>query len=185
MNHYKSWSDVRKRLDSLLCEKLKDRVDYFLTHYNKVHDAYGRAAIRLDGKDIVCFSWINMYIQEEDLSEQIKNKGYWDYNDPELVAKWAQEGTYCEGDFLEAALDFLNLPIDEALNNESYLIRLFAIMDRRVGKRTLKRIVDEKVYLEYPKWIRQFYELRLSAEGLIHNNLEKKICKEIHLEEEL
>ena len=86
---------------------------------------------------------------------------------------------------MDAALIFLNLPIDEALNHESYLIRLFAILDRRVGKRTLKRIVDEKVYLEYPKWIRQFYEVRLSAEGLVHNNLEEKICKEIHLEDRL
>lgn len=35
-------------------------------------------------------------------------------------------------------------------------------MDRRVGKRTLTCIADEAEYREYPGWVRQFYELRLS-----------------------
>lgn len=164
MNHYKSWSGLRQQLKGFLCEPLKDRIDYFLTYYHKVHDSYGRASVRLDGKNMICFSWINMYRQEWDVDRQYKEKGYWDYDDPELKEKWDSEGNYCESDFLAAALEFLNLPISEALIHENYLIRLFAILDRRVGKRTLKRIADAKEYLEYPEWVRQFYELRLGYE---------------------
>ena len=158
--------------------ELKNKVDYFLTYYTKVHDSYGRASVRIDGKDVVCFSWINMYRQEADVSDQLKEKGYWDYKDPELVDKWNLEGNYCESDFLDAALQFLNLPIEKALSSESYLIKLFAILDRRVGKRTLKRIADGKEYLNYPEWIRQFYELRLSTGGFDHAYEEEKYDSE-------
>ena len=49
-----SWSGVRKRLErDLLCEKLRGRVQYFLTHYHGAPDNYGRFAVRLDGKEIL------------------------------------------------------------------------------------------------------------------------------------
>ncbi len=44
--HYKSWSEIKKRAEGLLCESLKGRVSYFFTYYHEVHNAYGRAAIR-------------------------------------------------------------------------------------------------------------------------------------------
>lgn len=52
MNHYKSWVGLNKRLTQQLCEPLKNRITYFLTRYHKVHNSYGRASIRLDGKEL-------------------------------------------------------------------------------------------------------------------------------------
>ena len=68
MDHYKSWSGLNKWLCECLCEELKDRITYFLTRYHKVHDSYGRAAILLDGKELVCFSWIEQYRQEQQVA---------------------------------------------------------------------------------------------------------------------
>ena len=48
--------------------------------------------------------------------------------------------------------------------NENYLIRVFAIMDRRVGKRTLEKIRNVDLYKEYPEWVQQFYRLRLEKD---------------------
>ena len=56
MDHYKSWSGLNKWLNECLCDELRGRVTYFLTRYHKVHDSYGRAAILLDGKELVRFS---------------------------------------------------------------------------------------------------------------------------------
>ena len=67
MKHYKSWAGLNKQLSQLLCAELKGRISYFLTRYHDVHNAYGRAAIRLDGRELVCFSWIEMYQQEADV----------------------------------------------------------------------------------------------------------------------
>ena len=64
MDHYKSWAGLNKWLKDCLCDDLKDRITYFMTRYHKVHDSYGRAAILLDGREVVCFSWIEMIRKE-------------------------------------------------------------------------------------------------------------------------
>jgi hypothetical protein len=159
---------LKKRLEELLCEPLKGRIAYFLTYYHKVHNSYGRAAIRVDDKDAVCFSWIDMYYQRRDM-----DKTY--IADPSLSWKeaaeanrenWDKNGTYCESDFINAVQEFRQMKIDDALNAENYIIKVLAILDRRVGRRTLQKIADSNEYAEYPDWARQFYNLRLKAEGL-------------------
>lgn len=164
MDHYKSWAGLKKQLSEALCDALKNRVTYFLTRYHDVHNSYGRAAILLDGKELVCFSWIEMYYQERDITPLYDETPGLPYE--ELVEKmkptWDANCTYCEMDFLEAVLKFRSMPIQEALESENYIIKVLAIMDRRVGKRTLSKILDDEAYKDYPAWVRQFYELRLS-----------------------
>ena len=158
---YKSWNGLNKQLSNLLCEKLKSRISYFLTRYHKVHNSYGRAAIRLDNKELVCFSWIEIYRQESDINKIWKETGIWDYENPKLKNKWDTDGTYHDMDFLSAATSFLKMPIEEALENENNIIRIFAILDRRIGKRTLKKIEEKGEYRKLPDWVRQFYDLRM------------------------
>lgn len=163
MDHYKSWAGLNKWLSDCLCEELKDRITYFLTRYHKVHDSYGRAAILLDGKELVCFSWIEEYRREQAVSEKYaedSSKGYLALYD-ELKPAWDVNCTYCEWDFLKAVLDFRNLSIQDALHSEDYIIKILAILDKRVGRRTLQKIAQAEEYKQYPHWTRQFYELRL------------------------
>lgn len=162
MNHYKSWSALNNQLSDLLCDELKNRVTYFLTRYHKVHNSYGRAAIRVDNKELVCFSWIEMYHQDYDAEEVWKETGVWDYHNPELKKKWDADAVYSDMDFLSAAALYLNMPIQEALFSDNYIIRIFAVLDRRIGKRTLQKIREKKEYDSLPAWVRQFYELRVA-----------------------
>lgn len=164
MNHYKSWGYLNKQLADLLCDELKERVSYFLTRYHKVHNSYGRAAICLDQKEQVCFSWIEMYHQESDLHKVWEETGIWDNNDLQLKKKWDENATYYDMDFLSAATSFLQMPIKEALNSDNYIVRVFAILDRRIGKRTLRKIKEDGAYQSYPFWVKQFYDLRLKTE---------------------
>ena len=163
MNHYKSWSGLKKQLNECLCDPLKNRVSYFLTRYHEVHNSYGRASIKLDGKELVVFSWINMYKQESDTHERWKETGVYDSDALELKNKWEKEGTLSEWDFLQAATDFLQMPIADALTCDNCLIRIFAILDRRVGSRTIKQIQDSEIYKTYPEWVQQFYTLRFEC----------------------
>lgn len=73
---------------------------------------------------------------------------------------------YSETDFLRAALEFRSLSIQDALRSENGVVRILAILDRRVGKRTLARLRAEGAYDACPEWVRQFYRLRLSCCGL-------------------
>lgn len=165
MARYKSWSGLRKQLTDMLCEELHGRIDYFLTYYREVHNSYGRAAILLDGRELCAFSWRDMYTQEHDTDELWRETGVWDSSAPELKEKWDRGCVYCEKDFTRAATEYLSMPIAEALGSSDMIIRCLAITDRRVGKRTLKRIADSGEYLTLPDWVRQFYELRLNIKN--------------------
>ena len=178
-NNYKSWGGLKKQLESLLCDALKDRISYFYTTYRKAHDNYGRASINCDKKEILTCEWTVMPEQWYDICEQYKKmpphvsaledyaaaqKRYNEAREILTKEKWMPEGTLCETDFIASASAYVNTDIAAALRSENYLFRVFAYMDRRVGKRTLIKIRDEAEKM--PEWVRKFYTVRLEAEGI-------------------
>ena len=179
---YKSWGHLRKQMNELLCTELKDKITYFYTSYHRVHNAYGRATISYNNKEIVAFSWDNNYSQVQDIKEQyakidyvpsiIRGDSYEDClnafelaRDNAAKEKWMPECILCEGDFIQSVSLYLNTDIASSLHSDNYLLRVFAYMDRRVGKRTLLKIKDE--IEELPEWVKQFYIIRCEAENLI------------------
>ena len=64
---YKSWSNLKKQMNDLLCDSLKGKITYFYTNYHEVHNAYGRATINFNKKELVAFSWVEMYEQDQDI----------------------------------------------------------------------------------------------------------------------
>ncbi len=102
-----SWSGLRRELEEdLICDSLKGRVKYFLTHYHGAPDKYGRVCVRVDGKEVVKGNPYDFYV----------------------------------------------------------LVRMLAVMDRRIGKRTLLKLVSEVE--KQPNWLAFFYKLRLDADGI-------------------
>lgn len=177
LEHYKSWSNIKKRAEDLICNSLHGRITFFFTHYHEVHNAYGRAAIRLDGKELICFSWIEMYHQEADVSNFRFNKEdstikfsssaeKLQYIYKKRKPDWDANCTYYESDFIEAVQRFFHLSIEDALSNDDYIIKILAILDRRTGKRVLKRIKESGEYLNYPNWVQTFYKLRFDVETI-------------------
>ena len=162
MNHYKSWSGLNKQLTERLCAPLQTRISYFLTRYHDVHNAYGRAAIRLDGTELVVFSWIEQYRQEAETDCLVRESGTtYEAATEQLKPKFDTNCTYSEMDFLSAALEYRDLSITDALHSENLIIRVLAILDKRAGKRTLQACVSEDAYQKLPHWVQQLYELRL------------------------
>ena len=175
LEHYKSWSHMKKRAESFICDSLRGRITYFFTNYHDVHNVYGRTAVRLDGKELVRFAWIEQYRQENDISKLLKENPKVSFASVEeeeqyiserQKAAWDANCTYCESDFLGAMQAFFHLAIEDALVSENYIVRILAIIDRRTGKRTLKRIKDRGEFSDYPDWVQIFYKLRLSVDGI-------------------
>ena len=76
-----------------------------------------------------------------------------------------RKGLFEIKDVAEAMHLYLNVySIEECLTWENPLVYLFAILDRRVGKRTLIKINREKE--NKPQWLWRFLELRLEAENI-------------------
>ncbi len=159
---YKSWSGLKKQMNDLLCDSLKGKITYFYTNYHEVHNAYGRATINYNKKELVAFSWMDMYKQDADAAEQWDEGKRVSYGEM-LKEKWMPECTLCEANFIDSLTVFLKTDIASSLQSDNYLLRAFAYMDRRVGKRTLLKIKDEVEAL--PEWVKQFYHIRCEADA--------------------
>ncbi len=114
-----------------------------------------------------------MYKQVLDVFKTWKTTGKWDYDNSAFKEKWSNDVTFSDCDFLSAATEYLQLSIKDALESENYLIKVFAIMDRRVGKRTLEKIRNANLYKEYPEWVQQFYRLRMEKDNRLRMEKDK------------
>lgn len=161
---YKSWGNLKKQMNALLCDSLKGKITYFYTSYHKVHNSYGRGSINCGGKEMAAFSWAEMYAQELEVHQLHLEGKRVSYEEMEK-GKWMQECKLCNLDFIQSITIFLKTDIAAALRSDNYLLRVFAYMDKRVGKRTLVKIKDEVETL--PEWVRRFYRLRCEAEGAV------------------
>ena len=156
-----------------ICDSLKGRIQYFATRYKKSHDQEGRVAIRLDGKEIFksCFyDWNNKRVQVRDsiVIPNMEKMNYWEYwdlihNETKNFAGFDQYGFY------EAFFAYHNIGIDSSLISPDPVVRLFAILDKRVGKRKLQNMLSE--IKSQPEWLQVFYWLRLEANGIIDRAL--------------
>ena len=91
-------------------------------------------------------------------------------DDPKAPFRLAHEGTLNDGCFdniffYEAFHEFDNQSIEKSLTSENPLVRVFALLDRRLGKRRLLAL-EESMEQELD-WVRAFYVIRMQAEGLM------------------
>ena len=161
-----SWSGIRKKLEKeYLAESLQGHIRYFATTYSKSPDHEGRAAIRYDGKEIIkgCF-WNNrskadLFPRDEKYEERMKKENAF-MDDTALKL-----GVFDQRCFYKAFAEFDNQSIEISLKSENLLVRIFAILDRRVGKRKLIQMKD--TIENEPDSFQEFYAIRMNAEGLV------------------
>lgn len=151
--HGMNWSQVRKQVRSLICDELQGRVDFHKTVYRKPGDsAFERAWITIDGVEV--FEW-----SDADLPARCDEAA-------SIARNSADEHAGCLGYSLYR---YLENSIAASLQSGNPIIRAFAMIDRRTGKRTLARI---HLAPEEHKLVRMFYDLRIrgeteGAEGMI------------------
>ncbi len=177
-----SWSGVRKKLEQdLLCPALRGRVQYFLTHYHGAPDDYGRFCVRVDGVEHVMANPYDYYVrgysreefrlkEERDIPErewtgkdmlhEAENQAVED----EVERQAMDDGVFEIWFVTRAIRQYTQSPIGESLTSDDPLVRMFAVLDRRAGKRTLAKLVSEVE--KQPEWLQFFYRLRLEAEGV-------------------
>lgn len=160
-----TWSEMRRKLEQeYLADCLRGRIQYFVTRYRESHDSIGRASIRLDDQEILQGNHFNTELPM-----------YYDHY-PTLTDEKLERGAFDEGDFYWAFQEFNNQSIEESLKSENMLVRIFAILDRRVGKRRLLQM-RETIEKE-PKHFQRFYAIRMEAEGLQEHELHQRSVKE-------
>lgn len=163
-----SWSGMRKYLEQeMLAESLRGRIRYGCTSYVGM-DGGHIFEICIDGKQFKRFSW-------ETVNSYFIDNGYTNNKNPSGTREyWAEFWTlldkypltnrteYTDEEFCEALEKYRNQDIQDSLSSNNPLIRMFSILDRRVGKRTLAKL---KIELDnQPQWLRQIYLLRVDAD---------------------
>jgi hypothetical protein len=116
--------------------------------------------------------YLQISINQEDI-ERVKNETGGKVPEDRLVviAKTRRISVYskemmdaqavlCKSDFYTAANAFLSTSIDESLESKDILANIFAIIDRRVGKKRLQNM-RETMKMKHPI-VQYFYELRCS-----------------------
>lgn len=161
----KKWSYIRNKLEKeYLAESLRGHIRYYVTTYSHSPDHEGRAAICLDGREILKGNYYNQWNKAEFYPHDEKYESRMKKEHPFMDEVAMNLGLFDQRSFYQAFQEFHNQSIDESLTSENLLIKIFALLDRRVGKRRLIKMKSEM--LKEAKVIQFFYSIRIKAERL-------------------
>lgn len=160
-----TWSGIRKKLESeYLAKSLQGHIQYYATTYSRSHDHEGRAAIRYDGKEIIkgCY-WYNwtkagQFPKDEKYERRMREENAF-MDDTALKL-----GVFDQRSFYAAFQEFDQQSIEKSLKSENLIVRIFAVLDRRVGKRRLLMMKD--TIEQEPNTFKEFYAIRARVEGI-------------------
>ena len=163
-----SFSGMRKYLEKeMLADSLKNRVCYGCSRYVGM-DGCHIFEICIDGEQVKRFSWetVNSYFIKSGLTENKNPSGIGEYWSEfwTLLEKHPLESRteYTDEEFCAALEAYRNQDITKSIFSKNPLVRMFAILDGRIGKRTLVKI--KETLNEQPDWLKKIYQLRLDAE---------------------
>ena len=156
-----SFSAMRKQLEKEnICDCLKGRIKYFVTLYRESDDGWeGRMSVSIDNKEVFKSNTHEWHR----LSGELWHNGNRDYEKRNIGCH--KEGVIDVCSFYQSFYFYQNHSIHDSLASDDALIRLFAILDKRVGKKTLKEL--QPALKTQPEWLQVFYRLRLEAEGIL------------------
>ena len=160
-----TWSKMRHKLEKVyLAESLRGRLTYFVTSYHAMHDGdEGRAAVRLDGAEVLKSNFFERFAAQWEHYDLLKHEN--EQNTWHKAAEQAiHDGAFYQIDFYRAFQEFDSQSIRESVYSENAIIRMFALLDRRTGKRMLEKLRDR--ITREPQWLQMIYYIRLEAENI-------------------
>lgn len=163
-----SWSGMRKYLEQeMLAESLRGRIRYHCTTYVGM-DGCHIFEVYIDNQLVKQFSWetVNTYFINHGFKKNPNPTGikeYWDEFWTLMDTVPMNSRTeYTDNEFCEGLERYRNQKILDSINSENPIERMFAILDRRIGKRTLAALKESLG--SQPKWLQSFYKLRFDSE---------------------
>jgi len=166
------WTKIKKQLRTFMCTKLKDRVDFIIAVYRKAHDQTGRICITVDGKEVFSMCTITAEIEDykayrksrDEFNECKENRDIWEISQQEINTR----GIFGEYEFYKMLEEYFNNEVAHCLNSTNILLNIFGLLDRRIGKRSLKKFSE--VVKDKHEIVQYFFSLRCNVEEMNFNN---------------
>jgi len=155
-----SWQKIRKRLRDLWVPEITKELDISIARYRKsgVWDDLRKVTFSYKKESVFIIS------DSEDWERCVKEfQMYRLYlnQDSELIKKADQLGYYDVDRFYLLTNEYINdLNIEKVFETNVLLFQIYAILDRRVGKRTLKKNME---LIEANSILKNFYNIRINA----------------------
>ena len=145
------WSKVRKKLIKMLPNCLKGKIDFQMTAYRfgwrSMDKGYQLPTITiLYNKEIVLRTYANIDFIKEHCSK--------DYN---------KDMNYDTDHFLNAFREYLSMKHEESRFIKDDYMRMFTLLDKRTGKRTLEVLIDDYKECKVDE-LRRIYEIRFKED---------------------
>jgi hypothetical protein len=130
----------------LLAASLQGRMKFHLTRYGPgVSDLMTRGWITFDGLEVVSCSTIKQ------VRESYRTTGTWYSNEKGALDDLHAQGIFTRDEFVEALEEHVRDPISVVLKSANPLARAIALCERRIGKRTLGKLVLSDTELQLVK----------------------------------
>lgn len=160
------WSKLKQNIEGKFAESVRNRVEIFSTHYNKPKTTSGRAWITIDGVEVVNLSTLESGLVYRCIYHETTPTNCKTHpairEEERTTGLLTEKGEFSRFDLHNCCWEYLQLTVDEALEHDSPLINLLAILDKRLGKRRLVLIAKDGLH----PLVKAFLEFRLEAEGL-------------------
>lgn len=158
-----NWSKLKKTIEDKFADSVKGKVHIYTTRYTIGSYFMVRGWITIDKKEIANFSTpdnSNKYgWNTPDINERISPE---DRTDGFAVEK----GEFSRYDFTDACFEFINMNIENSLSSDNPIIKSFAMLDGRVGKRRLKLLKLQDRANLHPLVLKML-DLRLECEKIL------------------
>ena len=152
------WSKLKSRVKDLICPELHGVIDFHVTQYRKAHSWISEAWVTVNGERI--FDCGSRTYARELAYEFLASKAS---RNAELVEILKRREIHEPQQMGEAMRAYLDMSVAEALKSDNPFIKALAIVDRRVGKRTIEKLnIDDSEH----SLVRAFYELRCAKTNI-------------------
>ena len=150
-----SWKGMKKHLEQeMLCPELKGRISYHYEKYPKFGGTSACFTLLLDVNVVKRFGFMYAYARLIDQGRLVSGQYF------ESIPQQERD-EYADDEFSQALKKYRNQPIQESIQSNDPIVRMFAILDRRIGKRTLERLKEN--INDQPEWLRCLYCVRVAA----------------------
>ena len=176
------WSKTKQVLTERMADSLKKRVRYNFEVYttNKCHwwSETPVFYIYVDGERWFSTKLFYYLLKEaeylhENVDRSLPYHEYWEAHirAGSAACAYASKYGFMDVDSIMLCIHkYLNVySARECLDSGNYILKLLAVLDRRIGKRTVKKLADN--ISNEPEWFRKFILLRAEGEG-IHCRIE-------------